>query len=83
MKARIHINKHVVQQNVKYGRRDPAITVKTSKENRYAHEVEINGPSKVVSDFDKGLNCGAKIWIEADSEDLNLKESKEYAQEEQ
>ena len=32
------------------------------------HEVKINGPSKVIYSPDKPLTCGAKVWIETESE---------------
>ena len=48
--------------------KEPVITVKTSKSNTYAHEVDIKGPSKVIYSPDKPLSCGAKVWIETESE---------------
>jgi len=45
--------------------------VKEGKTNEYAHAVEINGPSKLVYSPDKPLSCGARVWIETDSE-VNL-----------
>lgn len=68
MKTIIHINQHVIKSNLKEGRSDPVITVKTYKENRYAHEVEILGPSRVVYSPDKPLSCGARVWIETQAE---------------
>ena len=68
MKKRIHINQQIIRRNGKTGERNPVITVKTYKSNEYAHEVEILGPSKVVYSPDKPLSCGAKVWIETDSE---------------
>ena len=41
MKKRIHINQHVIRANKKNGTNDPAITVKTSRNNYYANRVEI------------------------------------------
>ena len=67
MKKRIHINQHVIRANKKNGTHDPAITVKTSKRNTYAHRVEIDGPSSVVYSPDKPLNCGARVWVETDA----------------
>ena len=52
----------------KTGERNPVLTVKTSKSNTYAHEVHIDGPSKVIYSPDKPLSCGARVWIETDSE---------------
>ena len=66
MKKRIHINQHVIRANKKNGTNDPAITVKTYKENLYAHHVEIGGPSSVIYSPDKPLSCGARVWIETD-----------------
>ena len=68
MKTKIHVNQHVVRSNKKYGKKEPVLTVKTYKSNTYAHEVEINGPSKVIYSPDKPLSCGARVWIETESE---------------
>jgi len=68
MKTIIHVNQHVIKSNRKNGVLDPVLTVKTYKENRYAHEVEIYGPSKVVYSPEKPLSCGAHVWIETQSE---------------
>ena len=59
---------HIIRKNNKTGERNPVLTVKTSKSNQYAHEVQIDGPSKVIYSPDKPLSCGAKVWIETDSE---------------
>ena len=67
MIKRIHINQHVIRANKKNGTSDPCITVKTYKENHYAHSVEIEGPSSVVYSPDKPLSCGAMVWIETES----------------
>lgn len=68
MKTIIHVNQHVIKANRKTGAVDPVLTVKTYKTNTYAHEVSINGPSKVVYSPDKPLSCGAHVWIETQSE---------------
>ena len=68
MKKRIHVNQHNIKANGKDGGRRPVITVKTYKSNEYGHEVEIHGPSKVIYSPDKPLSCGAKVWIETQSE---------------
>lgn len=64
----IHVNQHVILDNHKTGARNPVITIKSEKKNTYAHNVEILGPSKVVYSPDKPLPCGAKVWIETNSE---------------
>jgi hypothetical protein len=67
-KTIIHVNQHVIKRNSKTGEREPVLTVKQGRKNTYAHEVSIHGPSKVVYSPDKPLSCGAKVWIETESE---------------
>ena len=67
MKKRIHVNMHVIRKNLKTGERNPVLTVKTSKSNTYAHEVHIDGPSKVIYSPDKPLSCGARVWVETNA----------------
>ena len=68
MKKYIHVNQHVIKANYKHNKNDPVLTVKTYKSNNYGHEVEIDGPCKVVYRPNKPLSCGAKVWIETKSE---------------
>lgn len=68
MKTIVHVNQHVIRSNLKTGAKDPVLTVKDYKRNRYAHEVHIDGPSKIVYSPDKPLSCGARVWIETESE---------------
>ena len=68
MKKRIHVNMHKIRFNQKHGTRNPVITVKTSHSNRYAHSVDILGPSTVMYRPDKPLSCGARVWIETEAE---------------
>ena len=68
MKTIIHVNQHVIRSNRKNGVEDPVLTVKDYKQNRYAHEVEIKGDSKVCYSPDKPLSCGAHVWIETTNE---------------
>ena len=68
MKKRIHVNQHNIKFNQKHGTNKPVITVKTYKDNKYAHEVSILGESKIIYRPDKPLSCGAKVWIETNSE---------------
>jgi len=68
MKTIIHVNQHVIKSNKKNGVNDPVLTVKTYKENRYAHEVEIKGDSRIVYSPNKPLSCGAHVWVEAHGE---------------
>ena len=67
MKTIVHVNQHVIKSNRKHNKIDPVLTVKTYKDNRYAHEVEIDGPCKIIYRPDKPLSCGAHVWIETES----------------
>lgn len=73
MKTIIHVNQHVIKSNRKNDAKEPVLTIKTYKENKYAHEVEIDGPSKVVYSPDKPLSCGAHVWIETQGEVIIIK----------
>jgi hypothetical protein len=68
MKTIIHVNQHVIRANTKNGTNDPVLTIKDYKSNRYAHAVDIKGPSRVVYSSDKPLSCGARVWIETEGE---------------
>jgi len=63
-KTIVHVNMHVIRRNKKDGTNDPVLTVKLGNRNVYAHEVRIEGPSRVIYSPDKPLSCGAKVWIE-------------------
>lgn len=67
MKTIIHVNQHIIKSNRKNKKLEPVLTVKTYKSNDYAHEVEIDGPCKVVYSPNKPLSCGAVCWIETKS----------------
>ena len=73
MKTRIHVNQHNIRANTK-GERLPVITAKTYKGNTLGYEAVVNGPCRVVYSPDKPLSCGAKVWIETDSEVTIIKE---------
>ena len=68
MKTIIHVNQHVIKSNRKNNVNDPVLTVKTYKSNKYAHEVEIKGCSRVIYSPTKPLSCGAQVWIETQDE---------------
>ena len=72
MIKRIHVNQHHIRANGKDGGNRPVITIKTYKSNTYGHEVEIDGPCRVVYSPDKPLSCGAKVWIETKA-DVRIK----------
>jgi len=68
VKTILHVNQHVIKANAKNNENNPVLTVKTYKENRYAHEVAIDGPSRLVYSPNNPLSCGARVWIETESE---------------
>ena len=70
MKTIIHVNQHVIRANNKSEDKKPPLTVKTYKENRKGFEAEITGSAKVIYSPDKPLSCGARVWIETESEVL-------------
>lgn len=64
----IHINRNIIQRNSKNGTTEPVCRVQEGKKVTYGMTVEILGPSKMVYRPDDPLPCGAKLWIETDSE---------------
>jgi len=72
MKTWIHVNQHIIRKNHNTGDRSPVLTVKTWKSNTYAHDVEILGPCRVIYRPDDPLKCGAKVWIETESEVITI-----------
>ena len=68
----LDINQHIIKRNAKTGERSPVITVKTYKDNIYSNEVYVDGPCKIIYSPDKPLSCGAKVWIETQS-DITMK----------
>ena len=69
MKTRIHINQHVIKQNRKSNSKEPVITAKSYKENKYGNTVSIlDDNGKVVAQIvyrpDQPLSCGAVCWVE-------------------
>jgi hypothetical protein len=68
MRTIVHVNQHVIKANAKNGENNPVLTIKTYKENRYAHAVAIDGPSKLVYNPEYPLSCGARVWIETESQ---------------
>jgi hypothetical protein len=68
MKTIIHVNQHIIKANAKGEDIQPPLTIKTYKENRKGFEALISGSAKVIYSPDKPLACGAKVWIETESD---------------
>ena len=70
------MNQHKIRANTKNGTDDPVLTVKTYKENQYAHEAILKKDGvvigKVVYNPHKPLSCGARVWIEFDTDEIDV-----------
>tara|TARA_Y100001963_G_C6673460_1_gene396256 strand:+ start:699 stop:968 length:270 start_codon:yes stop_codon:yes gene_type:complete len=89
MKKIIHVNQHKIRSNHKSGDREAVLTVKSYKKksnddyykthsaNDYCHEAQISGPCKIIYSPDKPLSCGARVWVETESEVICLVRDKE------
>jgi ferredoxin-thioredoxin reductase catalytic subunit len=64
----IHVNVNVIRHNKKHGNNLPPCRVQEGNKSRYCREVQILGPSKMVYSPDRPLRCGAKLWIETESD---------------
>ena len=70
--TRVHVNQHVARANKKNGTDHPAITIKSSKGNRYANRVTFDGEWTLISSPLKPLSCGATLWVEGYDNGTNL-----------
>lgn len=64
----IHVNQQIIQHNRKYNTSLPPITMKENGLARYAQEIEILGSSKIIHSPHEPLSCGARMWIETESD---------------
>lgn len=64
----IHINRNIIQQNQKHKRSEPVVRVEENGVVKYCMEVDIKGPSRMIYSPDKPRPCGAKLWIETNSD---------------
>jgi hypothetical protein len=64
----VSINGHTIRSNAKHGTTEPPIRIartKSDTEPRYAREIEIVGPARLVYDPTKAmLRCGARLVLE-------------------
>ena len=76
MKKIIHVNQHKIRSNTKNGTDEPVLTIKTYKENNYAHEAILmrdgQEVARVIYSPHKPLSCGARVWIELDTETTDV-----------
>jgi len=69
IKTIIHVNQHKIKSNRKNDDNEPVLTIKTYKDNHYAHSAIImdddgSEVARVVYRPDSPLSCGAHVWIE-------------------
>lgn len=64
---RLHVDQHRIKANIKDGTDLPVLTVQARGGPYKAHEIVIDGPSKLVYNGNT-LSCGAKVWISTESE---------------
>ena len=64
---RIHVDQARIRANTKNGTDLPALTVQAKSTSHKAHEVEVDGPSRIVYP-DNPLSCGVRVWIETHAE---------------
>lgn len=79
----IHVNRQHISKNAKDGGNRPVYTIKMGRKTRYAREVIINGPSRMVYNG-KQLSCGARAWIETEADvelidEMSFSEAREAA----
>ena len=78
MTAIIHVNRQHIAMNAKDGGNRPVYTIKRGGQTRYAREVVIDGPSRLVYNGTQ-LSCGARAWIETNA-DLTLVDECSFAE---
>jgi hypothetical protein len=77
MKQILHVAQCVIAANRKNGTNEPPIIVRNYKGAKRAHEVEIVHDGQVIGKFvyrpHDPLPCGARLWLETDSETVELR----------
>ena len=77
MKKIIHVNQNKIRTNTKHGTDEPVLTIKTYKDNQYAHEAIMKTKDgiiigKIIYRPHKPLSCGARVWIEVDTNNIDV-----------
>lgn len=78
MKTIVHVNQHNIRANAKRGDsgdREPVFTVKTYKDNRKLHALTLRTAEGREVEFvysDDPLSCGARAWVQFDSDDFEV-----------
>lgn len=76
MKQILHVAQDAIQRNRKEGTNEPAIIIRDYKGSERAHEVAIMVSGKQIGKFvyspHKPLSCGARLWLEVDTDEAQL-----------
>lgn len=66
----IHVYQQRIRQNIKRepAEMEPPIIVREGRKRDYGFEVDIKGPCRIVYSPTQPLDCGARLWIETDSD---------------
>ena len=67
MIVRIFVNRNHLTANTKDGGNRPVVSVKTETGTEWVHEVEIDGPSRLVYRPNDPMPCGTRVWIETEA----------------
>lgn len=77
MKQILHVAQGTIAANRKNGTNEPAIIVRNYQGAKRAHEVELVHDGNVVGRFiyrpHDPLPCGARLWFESESAELELR----------
>ena len=63
----ILVNRKIIGKNAKEKENEPPIVVKEGKNRHNCHELEINGPCRIVYTPHETGPCGARLWLEVDA----------------
>lgn len=63
----IHVNRQHLAMNAKDSGDRPVYLIKRGGSSRYAREVIIHGPSRMIYDGTQ-LRCGARAWLSTEAE---------------
>ena len=67
VETRIVVNRKIIGRNATQKENEPPIVVKQGKHEHECHELEINGPCRIVYTPHETGPCGARLWIEANA----------------
>lgn len=72
----VSINRNVIASNAKNKTKNPPIRIaksKSDKKPRYAYEITISGPSRLIYQPDEPvLSCGARLVLETETGNVKI-----------